>query len=547
MQVRRTGIKMRVCLLVLLLFGNTLSVAVAKSNKKKKKTSTELPFTAANAIAAIDSTYIADSLAETLVYYTASVQSMREILARIDTTAIDTIGTETIKARSKVYKHYQNSYFAAQYFKDWPQMEKQATILTMLGDTTDIGVQIHEALINLHDYLDNPDRVRFFFRRYSERINPSDEAAVEHLIQLEKEYDDIIHVETSEFEDVARGMYVSTETDKRGLPLFMIKLEGIAPPGIIRSPEMPEPSISKENGLYTMTQPRMPESRLLLFDEPAEKLLFGFDNLRFHNGNPLLAHTYESLGTSVNNSIQEALKRMPLRTGEDFGRYVGLSFAGSLFQAGMMMAAENAAQSVGKYNRYTFDLHATSPCAFDATYGHYYERYTSSSQWRTDTLGCSLTLVKWEPEDGVFFCDKRTYRPMTLDPIHKKDNLLQDKDYRSLRKVYKWGSVTASLCGAFTGLSVFSLGVALGLNPETDAQKETQDNMYLIGGICAGLAVYALVPTLILNHKLNQIRRRINEKNLNRLKSKADAATLSVIPSVDPVNNGGGVSLNITY
>lgn len=540
MEKGRMRSKMSVCIMVLLLLGCTLDVSAAKANKKKRNE----PFTAAKAIAAIDSIYAADSLAKTLVYYTASVQSMRKILARIDTTAIDTIGTEPIKARSKVYKHYQNSYFAAQDLKDWPQMEKQATILTMLGDTTDVGFQIHEALINLYDYLDNPNRVRFFFRRYAERIKLTNEAAVEHLAQLEKDYDDIIHVHT--FEDVARGMYVSTETDKHGLPLFMIKLEGRVPPGIIRSPEMPEPLVVKNNGLYTLTQPRMPDCRLLLFDEPAEELLFGFDNLRFHDGNPFLAQTFENLGTSVNTSIQDALERMPIKSAEDFGRDVGLRFAGALFEAGMMAAAEKAAESVGKYNRYTFDLHATSPYTYDATYGHFYERYTSSSQWRKDTRDCNLTLVKWEPEDGVFFCHKKKYHPMTLSPINKEDNMLNDEDYQNLKKKLKAYKITSNTATFFMCAAVLSMGIARATKSENS--NSNTDTMFLGIGLGAfACAIGVGVPSMNIDSKLHKLRRCINEKNLNRLKSKADAATLSISPFANPVNNNGGVSINITY
>lgn len=543
MQVGRIRIKMRVCVLVLLLLGNTFNIAVAKSSKKKKKTQIEL-LTTEKAIAAIDSIYVADSLAETLVYYAASLASMHEILARTDT-------AET-KMCSKIYSHYFDSFFDAQDAEDWQLMKKQATIYTMLGDIKNLAKVhlIYEQLIRLYGAVPDSDGVRFFFRRYGESIKPDDSESIAHLAQLKKEFDEILR-ET--FEDAASGMYVSTETDKHGLPLFMIKLNGVYSPSILRAPEMPELSVlkykNKDTVNYIMKQRYIPECRWYPSDRPTEMLLFGFHNERYHDGNAYLASALANTGNSVYNTMQEHLRKAPTNSWGDFGRYMQAKLVASTFQAAMMLAKSEAEKSSVKFNRYTFNLRHTSPRTFDATYGHYYQYDNSALQIRKDTLNRSLTLVKWEPNDGVFFCgrEKDLYYPMSLLPINKKDDLLNDEDYQHLRSAYKRQMIFGAFSGAFAGLSIFSLGIALGMNPETESQTETQDFMYILGG---GMALYAAgfaVPTIIFAKKASKYRRRVNEKNLNLLKSKADITSVSFLPSIDPVNNGGGMSVSINF
>lgn len=500
--------------------------------------------TTEKAIAAIDSIYEADSLAETLVHYPASLASMHETLAHIDT-------TET-KAHLKVYSHYFDSYFDAEKAEDWQLAKKQATIYTMLGDTTNFAktYRMYERLIRLHGATPDAERVRFFFHRYEESIKRDDNESIKHLAQLKEEYDDMI-LET--FEDIARGMYVSTETDKHGLPLFMIKLDGVYPPNIIRAPEMPELSALKikngESVNYIMKQRYIPESKLYLFDSSAQNLLFGFSNERYHDGNAFLASHFEYMGTHINNTIQERLRNIPVKTWEDFGRYMQVSLTASTFQAAMMLAASEAEKSSVKFNRYTFNLRATSQRTFEATYGHYYQHDNSNLQTRIDTLSRNLTLVKWEPDDGVFFCGRERdyYRPMTLLPINKNNELLNDNDYQKLRGALKRQMIFGGFSGAFAGVSLLSLTVALGMKPETDAQSDTQELMYLLAGGSALYAAGFAVPTIIFAKKASKYRRRVNEKNLNRLKSKADMTSVSFLPSVDPVNNGGGMSVSINF
>lgn len=541
MQVGRIRIKMRVCVLVLLLLGNTFNIAVAKSSKKKKKTQIEL-LTTEKAIAAIDSIYVADSLAWTLVHYPASLSSMHETLARIDTTGE--------KVHSKVYSHYFDSYFDAEKVEDWQLAKKQATIYTMFGDSTNLPKihRMYERLIRLYGAMPDAERVRFFFHRYEESIKPDDNESIEHLAQLKEEFDEMVH-ET--FEDVAHGMYVSTEADKKGLPLFMIKLDGVYPPSIIRAPEMPEPSTMKDKDKvnFIMKQLYIPECKLYLFNEPAKTLRFGFSNERYHDGNAYLASVFANTGNSVYNTMQEHLRKAPINSWGDFGRYMQANLVASTFQAAMMLATSEAEKSSVKFNRYTFNIRATSPRTFEATYGHYYQYDNSNLQTRIDTLTRNLTLVKWEPNDGVFFCgrEKDLYYPMSLLPINKKDDLLNDEDYQHLRSAYKRQMIFGAFSGAFAGISIFSLGIALRYNPETEAQSETQDLLYILGG---GMALYAAgfaVPTIIFSKKVSKYRRRINEKNLNRLKSKANMTSVSFLPSVDPVNNGGGMSVSINF
>ena len=154
-------------------------------------------------------------------------------------------------------------------------------------------------------------------------------------------------------------------------------------------------------------------------------------------------------------------------------------------------------------------------------------------------------FVRWEDTDNLMFVSWNG-KPITLYPV-ANDNPVLNEFNTIIRKTSFWRPQYSIpfFVGNATGVYLIYASIERLINlPNYDSFDWGYAGLFA-GGITT-IIVSSVVPPTRASTKRNRLLRELNEKNLEKLKSKAQTE-VSIAPIYNPTNNAVGASVNLSF
>ena len=197
------------------------------------------------------------------------------------------------------------------------------------------------------------------------------------------------------------------------------------------------------------------------------------------------------------------------------------------------------AQSSQTIATMTFNLEPVSRDVMSGKMEYIYHTFSTSrpNEEPEPIFDDNVKFLRWLPEDSVYFVNSQG----KIFSVTAPENL-DLSEYERLTK--RWNKIRnyITLGSSVTGLGLMAGGIALAC---------TRDDLSsLLGGIYMAIIgeVIVLVPPLVLYNKSisSKMYKQINEQQLKKLREKRQA-TISLSPTLNPVDASAGVTIGIKY
>lgn len=157
----------------------------------------------------------------------------------------------------------------------------------------------------------------------------------------------------------------------------------------------------------------------------------------------------------------------------------------------------------------------------------------------------AVRFVRWEDEDNVLFIS-RNNKPITLFPVSDDDPILDE--YKAIKKETSFWRPKYSIpffVGNAAGLYVMYKGLKRMITDESNGRSVWNGLGIYFGGTLV-VIFSSVLPTTKASAKRNQMLLNLNERNLEKLKNKAQTE-VSIAPIYNPTNNAIGACVNLSF
>ena len=198
------------------------------------------------------------------------------------------------------------------------------------------------------------------------------------------------------------------------------------------------------------------------------------------------------------------------------------------------------AQSTQTIATMSFNLEPLTPDVMSGNMRYIYHTFSTANpnQVAKPIFDSEIKYLRWLPEDSVFFVNNRG----KILSITAPENL-DLKEYERITK--RWNQIRSyiTLGTSVTGLGMMAGGIALACVKDNSSA--------LLGGIMMAAfgEMIALVPPLILYNKntSSKIYKQLNIQQLDKLRAKRQAATISFAPTLNPTDASAGIAVGVKY
>lgn len=404
-----------------------------------------------------------------------------------------------------------------------------------------------EGIVQVMAYKGNITFLKSAIQRF-EMVTSSEEAN-----ELYSFYDDILNPRS--FTDLVTGTWVSpnlisTSPINKSFPYYMLRIH----------------SLDKNNGIELLNIPG--ETTHLVSADIASlrfsQMIGGEDGyIEASFGSELFKRGNSEFAKSGFETTREfrAQSRATISSSKaSFGEKIAATAATELFAGLLDGAFSSTAQSYKHVAALNINMTMKSPLVMNANAQYYnytintsYFNYTPTPIQQKDIM-----LVKWEPEDSVYFVDSKN-RIFSVSSRSQLDL----SEYNSIMERYSFRKpryFLPSILGACGGLSMMVGGIVMvtdfNIRDEYGNQLYEQDgskkvNMSkLIGGIfliACGEVVAISIPVVVSQKrtsKRDKALRELNEQQAHKLSQKG---IMSISPMVNPSDGVLGMSTTITF
>lgn len=398
----------------------------------------------------------------------------------------------------------------------------------------------YQALATAYANLNDKDNLRFVLYNFehSDINKDGDYDAV--IAQMRNDMDAILHPKN--MASNIQGVWVSDKsTDRRrygAYPYSIIDIHGLTDDGFysLTLPSLDNSMIyttfSSTNDLSTFRMAQIVE-----FDNPTDstqgRISAQFSSQHFQRG------INTSSGFEQVRQFQSNMRGNIAASNMSFGDQIGATVATTAVSALMNYALLQMAQSSQTIATMTIDLHPNTEDIMTGNMVHYHHTFKTNNpnEEIEPTYEGNVNYLRWLPEDSVFFVDNHG-KVFSVTPIEDLD--LTEYKKIKLKEDVKKGFIYGSFAVAIAGLYGGGLAVIFAGKPSSGK---------LWGGLMMSLvgAPLVTIPLVLYATSPNtDAFKDINRKQLKKLREKR-GASISISPTIDPFNGGGGFLLDVKY
>ncbi len=392
------------------------------------------------------------------------------------------------------------------------------------------------------------------FEEYSVENN---QLYADTIKEIEKNYDEVLHPKT--FDEVLLGKWVSVDNISSlhfdtemsvYVPQFILNIKNVdSGKGVILEKAPSLNDTSRKTGktwCQNTSFNQLSISQSFLVNEESQNAVMLFASEKINSPQTAVAHqgienTRHIEATAKARIWSDDKKKIGEKILDDAGATIISSLANSIY----------GALAVGSKTVEEYVISFTNPTSktMDATVNYQkVKEKTNGNRKLIDTKKNKATkFVKWEESDSVIFIHNG--KPLFAGQyLHGDSPLL--KEYNAVRKKYNiWKPQYLIPAVVSVGVGTFCLTKCFRKTPQDLSDDEKAKR---IKEDCTYMIIGAIVPVLGVNlvikaisSKRKAVYNKINQKSLEKMRKKA--ATLSLSPSIDPIDNALGVNMNFKF
>lgn len=220
----------------------------------------------------------------------------------------------------------------------------------------------------------------------------------------------------------------------------------------------------------------------------------------------------------------------------------------------------STAQSYKHVAALNIDMTMESPVAMNVNTEYYNYTVNTSTMYYTPTpkKNNNFMMVKWEPEDGVYFVDSDN-KVFSVTPL----NSLELSEYNSIMEQYSYKNpkyLVPTIAGITGGLTMMIGGIMIACDCnvkdkygnqvyDSDGSKKL-NNKRLIGGIvlaACGEIISITIPVVINSIRTSKRAEALTELNKRQADKLSNKGKMSINPDINPIQGTVGMRTTITF
>lgn len=251
-----------------------------------------------------------------------------------------------------------------------------------------------------------------------------------------------------------------------------------------------------------------------------------------------------SIGLDFSQELRSTIDASIAVSDMSKGSQIGASLASGLMLAGVDMILSSMAYSYHEFEYYKYVVTQRNENVLDARISHRYKFVDNEGHTRDrDNYDDKYAkFVRWEENDSIYFITPTRFDIITLNPIDKKDPMLDEyNEVMHRTSGWRFKDMIPRWCGYVLGGYLFYSGVV-----NIDIKKNVGIGIVEFIG---GLAIPCIVVCFTADRR-NKTRvkecEQINDRNIEKLRRKANAE-LSFSPNYNPNYDAVGASVNLKF
>lgn len=220
----------------------------------------------------------------------------------------------------------------------------------------------------------------------------------------------------------------------------------------------------------------------------------------------------------------------------------------------------STAQSYKHVAALNIDMTMESPVAMNVNTEYYNYTVNTSTMYYTPTpkKNNNFMMVKWEPEDGVYFVDSDN-KVFSVTPL----NSLELSEYNSIMEQYSYKNpkyLVPTIAGITGGLTMMIGGIMIACDCnvkdkygnqvyDSDGSKKL-NNKRLIGGIvlaACGEIISITIPVVINSIRTSKRAEALTKLNKRQADKLSNKGKMSINPDINPIQGTVGMRTTITF
>ena len=220
----------------------------------------------------------------------------------------------------------------------------------------------------------------------------------------------------------------------------------------------------------------------------------------------------------------------------------------------------STAQSYKHIAALNIDMTMESPVVMNVNTEYYNYTVNTSTMYYTPTpkKNNNFMMVKWEPEDGVYFVDSDN-KVFSVTPL----NSLELSEYNSIMEQYSYKNpkylvpTIASITGGLT-MMIGGIMIACDCNVKDKYGNQVYDSdgskklnkKRLSGGIvlaACGEIISITVPLVIYNNRTSKRAEAFTKLNKRQADKLSNKGKMSINPDINPIQGTVGMRTTITF
>lgn len=220
----------------------------------------------------------------------------------------------------------------------------------------------------------------------------------------------------------------------------------------------------------------------------------------------------------------------------------------------------STAQSHKHVAALNIDMTMESPVAMNVNTEYYNYTVNTSTMYYTPRpkKNNNFMMVKWEPEDGVYFVDSKN-KIYSITP----ESQLDLSEYNAIMEQYSYKNpkyLVPTIAGITGGLAIMIGGIMIACDCnvkdkygnqvyDSDGSKKINSKR-LIGGVflaMCGEVISITVPLVIYNNRTSKRAEAFTKLNQRQASKLRDKGKMSINPDINPIQGTVGMRTTITF
>lgn len=463
-----------------------------------------------------------------------------------------------LKHKSNVLKYYYEAFYQASDEENLEGAVDCALKYVMLDGTEDEDV-LWKFLVEYYATDGDTENTKLLLEKFKEKSSLKSNCYSEIIQSLETKYNDVINPMT--FDDAARGYWISLSENpikinkyKAFNPDYIFKIEYLHSESgckMLNSPSIPWDA-EKHKNIWRYkkwdSKSMLNNSQALLCDVDNRYIRLVFGSEKMEGGHTELAHNLLEGNRERTAEMAGKINSSDGNLGQILAGHAVNILVGSLIDALAISLADGSKNA----KAYEINLYCESPTIMKSSISYREVEYKNSgtSRVKENKPNQEYTFVKWEPSDSIVFFNDYG-KPIFVGDLDENSPLLDE--YRDIKKrinFWKPKYCIPTFLGA--GVGAFCLYKSIKLSIDEIKYNKSgsvgkKGKQALVWAICGGAAIGGTLGFFITKISLDRLveYNKINKRNMEKMRNKA--ATLSLIPSYNPIDKAFGMNANITF